>query len=55
MSLLTSWAALTADNGLPNLFCRFHIDAWGIPVAVTGKAWLATGAGQLLISLNWEF
>ena len=55
MSLLTSWAAFTAENGLPDLYCRFNFNAWGTPVAVTGKAWLATGAGQFLISLNWAF
>jgi hypothetical protein len=43
------------DNGLPDLYCRFSVEAWGTPVAVTGKAWIATGAGQLVISLNWAF
>ena len=37
MSLPTSWAAFTADNGLPDLYCRFNLDAWGTPVAVTGR------------------
>jgi hypothetical protein len=39
MSLLISWAAFTAENGLPDLYCRFNFNAWGTPVAVTGKAW----------------
>ena len=39
MSLLISWAAFTAESGLPDLYCRFNVDAWGTPVAVTGKAW----------------
>ncbi|WP_157213004.1 hypothetical protein [Pseudomonas sp. M47T1] len=55
MSLLTSWLAFTSENGLPDLYCRFNVDAWGTPVAVTGKAWLTTGASELLISLNWAF
>ena len=55
MSLFTSWAAFTAENGLPDLYCKFHLDAWGTPVVLTGKAWLATNADQFLISLQWAF
>lgn len=55
MSLLTSWLAFTDDNGLPDLYCRFVLNLWDTPVTVTGKAWVATNANEIMMTFHWVY
>jgi hypothetical protein len=55
MSLLTSWAAFTAENGLPDLYFKASLLMGRTPVSLTAKAWIADQASRVMFTAHWAF